>query len=557
MIDYVFTHFPLDHWHDHRGSARLSFPDLAQSPTVPDWPPDAFALAASLLLESGAYMQVVAKWPPTGTQQDGCLQNESNRWAQQIRDIGRKWQEGWREKQIPPEVNQWWSIIQAHADVSLHAIGREGGTPPRICQALLQLCAAADEASRGVGTPMQKDHFIRKAESRLVPDPKSGSTLCSESVHWSKVRVLPKGHTPQNGITLGSLSRNLALWPTGDVQPFWYTVPPRDLSYLATTFSLNMLLVPWPKMVTPVQFQPAKPVSGQISNMPSSFGFFTYNKTSDPAGLLTRLNELYEAAVKIAGRIEMVVFPELALDAIEYNAVRGWASEHKVLLICGVGEPSSGESPGKNYVAVEIPISTQRSTPVLQYKHHRWRLDKSQIVQYGLGGQLDPERQWWEHTANEARNLTFVSVLPWLSLCVLICEDLARQEPVARLVRAVGPNLVIALLMDGPQLDSRWPARYATVLAEDPGSSVLTLTSIGMAELSRPPGKPPSRTIGLWKDAKSGAARQIDLPSGSDGLVLNLARQLDEEWSADGRSDGKTAGYPILGGIHPVVIKGS
>jgi hypothetical protein len=115
--------------------------------------------------------------------------------------------------------------------------------------------------------------------------------------------------------------------------------------------------------------------------------------------------------------------------------------------------------------------------------------------------------------------------------------------------------MIIALLMDGPQLAVRWPGRYATVLADDPGSSVLTLTSVGMAELSRPPGFSPSRTIALWKDAKSGAARQIDLPVGAEGIVLNLSRQMDEEWSADGRSDGKQAGYPILSGVHPVFVK--
>jgi len=52
-------------------------------------------------------------------------------------------------------------------------------------------------------------------------------------------------------------------------------------------------------------------------------------------------------------------------------------------------------------------------------------------------------------------------------LTVLICEDLARLDPVNDLVRAVGPNLVMSLLMDGPQLTTRWPARYATVLADD------------------------------------------------------------------------------------------
>ena len=43
------------------------------------------------------------------------------------------------------------------------------------------------------------------------------------------------------------------------------------------------------------------------------------------------------------------------------------------------------------------------------------------------------------------------------------------------------------LLLDGPQLTSRWAARYASVLADDPGSAVMTLTSYGMVQRSRPP----------------------------------------------------------------------
>src|SRR5687768_17746605 len=37
----------------------------------------------------------------------------------------------------------------------------------------------------------------------------------------------------------------------------------------------------------------------------------------------------------------------------------------------------------------------------------------------------------------------------------LICEDLARQDPIAELVRHVGPTLVVTILMDGPQLKNR------------------------------------------------------------------------------------------------------
>jgi len=105
-------------------------------------------------------------------------------------------------------------------------------------------------------------------------------------------------------------------------------------------------------------------------------------------------------------------------------------------------------------------------------------------------------------------------------------------------------------------LKDRWPARYATTLADDPGCSVLTITSLGMAKLSRPHGVVPPRdpVIALWKDAKSGNPVEIALPDGYDGVVLSLSRRYAEEWSADGRSDGGNSGYPSLTGILPVKL---
>ena len=145
--------------------------------------------------------------------------------------------------------------------------------------------------------------------------------------------------------------------------------------------------------------------------------------------------------------------------------------------------------------------------------------------------------------------------MPWLVLSVLICEDLARPDPAGDLIRAVGPNLVIALLMDGPQIKERWSARYATTLADDPGSSVLTVTSIGMSLLSRPfAGPSRGRIVALWKDAKRNAPVEIELPDGYDGVVLSLTARWFEEFTADGRSDGKSASHPVLSGVHPVKI---
>src|SRR5205823_9439098 len=128
----------------------------------------------------------------------------------------------------------------------------------------------------------------------------------------------------------------------------------------------------------------------------------------------------------------------------------------------------------------------------------------------------------------------------------------------------VGPNLVVTLLLDGPQLAVRWPARYATVLAEDPGSSVLTLTSAGMVALSRPITKKKGtkssaahtagRVIALWKDAKH-APIEIKLEPGSGGVLLNLQREFHKEWTADGRDDGSTTAYLICNKVRQIRMK--
>jgi hypothetical protein len=155
----------------------------------------------------------------------------------------------------------------------------------------------------------------------------------------------------------------------------------------------------------------------------------------------------------------------------------------------------------------------------IQSKHHAWALSTSQIRQYGLSERLSARKLWWEDTKLHPRKLNFFRLNGWLTTCCLICEDLARQDPVAELVRTIGPNLLVALLMDGPQLTNRWSARYASVLADDPGCSVLTLTSIGMVRLSRAFGSPESRVIALWKDQTTGSV-PIDLPYDAEAVVL-------------------------------------
>jgi hypothetical protein len=70
-----------------------------------------------------------------------------------------------------------------------------------------------------------------------------------------------------------------------------------------------------------------------------------------------------------------------------------------------------------------------------------------------------------------ARSLQFVSVGEEITIVSLVCQDLAETDELADVIRAVGPTVVFTVLLDGPQLASRWAARYASVLADDPGSS--------------------------------------------------------------------------------------
>ena len=104
----------------------------------------------------------------------------------------------------------------------------------------------------------------------------------------------------------------------------------------------------------------------------------------------------------------------------------------------------------------------------------------------------------------------------------------------------------MALLLDAAQVPSRWPDRYATVLAEDPRSSVLTLTATGLVDLANGLRGEGTRSIALWREAFEGSSRPIILEPGAEGVVLRLRSKMAKEWTADGRHDDRATGYLTL-----------
>jgi hypothetical protein len=258
---------------------------------------------------------------------------------------------------------------------------------------------------------------------------------------------------------------------------------------------------------------------------------------------------LYWEGRRKLGRIDGVVLPELAITESQFRALREKLPT-ECFLVSGVGSSATGTQRAANEVRLSFPPLQE----VVQKKHHPWKLNQAQVIQYGLGGVLTPSREWWGHGDFTDRRLNFVSMSADLVLAALVCEDLARPDPVANLVRAVGPNLVIALLMDGPQTRERWAARYATVLADDPGCSVLSFTSVGMSQLSRPQAAPSrSRVVAMWKDAFS-SANEIELPLGYDAVAISLSIRYRKEYTADGECDDGFAAFPILSGVHPIRV---
>jgi hypothetical protein len=218
------------------------------------------------------------------------------------------------------------------------------------------------------------------------------------------------------------------------------------------------------------------------------------------------------------------------------------------MLIAGAHDASGGANGlASNWVHFGASIDG-RWSHYRQNKHHRWSLDRNQIEQYQLTNVLDPRVRWWEGIEVPNRSLQVMERDDGPAIASLVCEDLAQIDDVLGLLRTVGPTLIVALLLDGPQLTSRWAARYATVLGDDSGSAVLTLTSSGMVANAQRVDQKPSTVVGLWKES-GGSPHEISLEPGAEAVLLRLERGHAVRRAVDGRSPKYDASDLRLGDI--------
>jgi hypothetical protein len=162
----------------------------------------------------------------------------------------------------------------------------------------------------------------------------------------TRLRVLPKMHAPRKGLTVRSLSHHLALCSGDEICPFWEI----SVGYSPTREFMNLLVVPWPEVVKPVQFRRVPRKRSGMQNMPNDFGFFQYSAEPeknddgevDPENFVTHVESLCREATSMMGRIDGIVFPELALVPEEFEALREADFTQQIFLVSGVVKGPEG-----------------------------------------------------------------------------------------------------------------------------------------------------------------------------------------------------------------------
>lgn len=525
----------------------------------PDWPPDAFAVSARLLDASGAYCNERYTTPSTGFAFDLKTIGEASAAWGDFAETSFSWPSAEKHLQA------LWDVLIANQHKPVRVIGAW----KKWADAAFELLAIADSACEGVGfvpeasglRPLADfvatDHlaYLRGDAKNLPSMPHS---IC-RMVPADEACVQPKTRTPQVGCTLRSLSHHLALLPPlTEVNTSWrFGVDMADIEEQPSS-SLNILVVPYPYTIPGTCF-----VAGPKAGTPPLDGggahyFGIDQKWLRPQGrrlsaasFVKFLKDLLSAARSHVGVVDGIVLPELALDAsLAEQVADGLRATGIEFFISGILEEADSGMPVNAAYSMLYSDGTAFA-PWQQNKHHRWKLDGDQIRRYHLGDRLDPSGVWWEQISVSERHCYFYVFRRGISMATLICEDLARIDPVQTVIRAVGPSLVIALLMDGPQWQRRWSGRYATVLADDPGSAVLSVTSQGMLNRSRMPGEAEIREVALWKGS-DGVAHELKLDPGTHALLLTLSVVGETNYTLDGRSDsGLTLGL-TLSGTHSI-----
>ncbi|WP_042153124.1 MULTISPECIES: hypothetical protein [unclassified Pseudoalteromonas] len=479
------------------------------------WPMNTFHLIARIFDTQDEYQKIVSIENEVDYLKQLKTGNHARNWSTTLLDA-----QGLNEIRVSPRFYGLLFNLFNGSKAKLHV--EDLLKRPEYLKLLFELYVASDECAYLLRNEIYRTNnsLINSYAESLIAR-KERSIISSLSQCKKRNGVIQfKSHTPQAGISLNSLSHNLA-----------YIKPGIEVAALVGSSieliqpdSYNVLVLPWPLEVKDEFFkQDDKPTL----QMNDEFAFFEY-KNNQPI-----THQMIEYAIESSGEqtsLDLIVIPECAVNSNDkikiLSGLRDYFSEKSInppVIIFGVfGDGDNVESYGEN--SLELLYQNRFVAHYVaenQKKHHRWALDETQLNTYGLGHILSTDKvKWWESCSIGDRKLISYRD-ERIHICPLICEDLARQDPIAPIVRALGPDLVIALLLDGPQLKDRWSGRYSSALVDEPGCSVLSISPYGMTQRSTNGGKyPKSSTVALWNDTAS--SHELELEPAKVGLLLKL-----------------------------------
>ena len=489
------------------------------------------------------------RWPPAGAAD----------WSDAVVDAGRDWS-AWvedRRGSAPGLLVEEWSVVLERADLPLEDLAE--GRDWRVCEALLTLHAIADEACAGLGSASARAdgrgaRISRSSAGVAGQDGIAGSIPAAARAgaaedpyaadRPSVVRTLRLRAGSRDSKPPGTRCRPVTPGPTRGRSSSTSCCCHGRCGSASPTF------VPWRDR--------CRGWSATRSDSSSSRPPNGSTWTSVDRVLTAARDEVDERRCRRVARERRRCERD--------RRARGCPGPPRRGLSHGRGPSAltaSRGGSGENWVHTGVnPRLGKGGGPpdgpgqqwfhIRQNKHHRWSLDESQIYQYHLGGALHPHVRWWEAMEVPRRSVQFVTLGEEITIVSLVCEDLAENDQVAEVIRAVGPTGVITVLLDGPQLTSRWAARYASVLADDPGSAVLTADLVRDGAAQPAAGRLDASTIvALWKDPEPGF-REIPLESGAQAVLLTACGSRATRRTGDGRRPVDTGTHSSMLAVHQI-----
>lgn len=552
-------------------------PSDSSLPSVPLSPTDLFLVATSLLDRAGAFPHFdpafdneTSTYPPSFR-----LSGTENR---KIQSLGKDWadnlQAGWSAK-VPEDIEEIWkTLFRLYGHLPVRQQAGFAEAPPWWLLAL-KLLVASDEAASGIadsGAEKVSD-YISTLNYEVIEKPRKNAT--AKGVHRRDFKgatgsaasfalngrkevanVFPKLNIPETGCSHRNFSKNLTVLPsTGNVRCHWHK--PQSELYDDTEKTVDILLVPYPFSISAKAFREAGDhhLASKAQKDDSDRQWANFQIRQEDFGGSEELKELIpklvEAAQKDVDSVNGVILPEYSTKFSEFHMIghnlKNEIERNLEFFIAGSSDNCDGHRGNHVLTTLWANVrSTSESKKRAELfgmtssrrKHHRWKLDRDQIDSYGLSSTLDPRIPWWENHISGFRELHFYPFRKHSLFTTLICEDLARIDPCHEVLKSVGANLVFSLLMDGPQIRDRWPARYSRSITEDIGCSVLTMTSYGLIDRANNCGvHEKNETIAYFSSPFGN--REIKLPysSGARGVLLSLTSEdAGTQATIDGRA---------------------